>query len=153
MNKTGGFMIIELEGKKFDVDIEKTKKYYSTHSLCECVGCRNLYEQIEEKYPVLKDFLKKFGIDISKPDEASWIDAEDNRIDYLAVYYTVNGAVIQTDKKDITISTDLSISFDKDYAPNSQKSQDYFMISVCGIDLPYIFDEPLTLKVKRKKKR
>lgn len=60
-------MILELEGKKFDLDIEKTKKYYTTHSLCNCVGCRNFYMQSKQKFPLLNIFLEKFGVDISKP--------------------------------------------------------------------------------------
>jgi len=54
----------------FSVDVEKTKEYYKTHTLCDCVCCRNYYAQIKDKLPKLNAFLSEFGVDISKPDEA-----------------------------------------------------------------------------------
>ena len=47
---------IEKDDWKFSVDIEKTKEYYRTHSICECADCRNFYAQAEEKLPKLKEF-------------------------------------------------------------------------------------------------
>ncbi len=75
-----------------------------------------------------------------------WIDTKDNEIDYMTVYYTINGKVLEADKKDIKIidSTKLSVAVGKDYAPNEQKTQDYFIISVYGILLPYELDESFT---------
>lgn len=60
---------IKINNYKFSVDIEKTKEYYNTHSLCDCVCCRNYYKQIEKELPKLKEFLDNFGVDIAKPDE------------------------------------------------------------------------------------
>ncbi len=147
-------MMLELEGKKFDLDIEKTKEYYKTLSLCDCVGCRNFYIQAKEKYPLLNNFLKKFGVDISKPDEISWGDVTDGELDYIVVYYTVNGKILETDKYEIDISdtTFLSVVVENGYVPNNQETEDYFVISVYGILLPYILDEPFTTKEEIKKK-
>ena len=33
----------------FSVDVEKTQEYYKTHSICDCVCCRNYYAQIKNK--------------------------------------------------------------------------------------------------------
>lgn len=147
-------MILELEGKKFDLDIEKTKKYYTTHSLCNCVGCRNFYMQSKQKFPLLNIFLEKFGVDISKPDEIVWGDVIDDELDYMVVYYTVNGKILETDQYEIDISdtTFLSIIVENGYIPNNQETDDYFIVSVYGIVLPYILEEPFTQKVKSKRR-
>lgn len=147
-------MILKLEGKKFDLDIEKTKEYYKTHSLCDCVGCRNFYIQAKKKYPLLNNLLEKFGVDISKPDEIAWGDVNDGELDYMVVHYTVNGKILETDEYEIDISdsTFLSIVVENGYVPNNQETEDYFVISVYGIFLPYILDEPFTVKEEVKNK-
>lgn len=48
--------LISKDGYKFTVDIEKTKEYYNTHSLCDCVCCRNYYKQIEQNFLSLRIF-------------------------------------------------------------------------------------------------
>lgn len=53
----------------FSVEVEKTQEYYKTHSVCDCVCCRNYCVQIKNKFPKLNAFLSEFGVDISKPDE------------------------------------------------------------------------------------
>ncbi len=55
--------------------------------------------------------------------------------EYLTVYYTVNGKILSTDKKDIELIdfTNLTIKVDNDYAPNEQDGTDYFMLSVYGL--------------------
>lgn len=151
------YMILKLKGKEFEVDIEKNKEYYITHSLCDCVGCRNFYIQANEKYPLLKDFLEKFGVDITKPDEIAWGDIIEDELDYLVVHYAVSGKILDTDKYEIDIAdtTFLSLVIENGYVPNNRKTEDYFIISVYGILLPYILDEPFTAKeeVKEVKKK
>ncbi len=147
-------MILELEGKKFELDIKKNKEYYTTHSLCDCVACRNFYIQAKGKYPLLNDFLEKFGVDISKPDEIAWSDIKEDELDYIVVHYTVSGKILDTDKYeiDITDTTFLSLVIENGYIPNDRETEDYFVISVYGIFLPYILDEPFTTKRGIKKK-
>ncbi len=147
-------MILELEGKKFELDIETNKEYYATHSLCDCFGCRNFYIQAKKKYPLLNDFLKKFGVDISKPDEISWGDLIEDELDYIIVHYTVSGKIVDTDKYEVDIAdtTFLSLVIENGYVPNNRETDDYFNISVYGILLPYILDEPFTTKEEVKKK-
>ncbi len=147
-------MILELEGNKFDLNIEKTKEYYKTHSLCDCVGCRNFHIQAKEKYPLLNNFFEKFGVDISKPDEIAWADIIDGNLDYITVWYTVNGKILELSGYEIDIndSTFVNVVLDTNYVPNSQETEDYFVISVYGIWLPYILDEPFTTKEEIKKK-
>ncbi len=147
-------VILELEGNKFDLDIEKTREYYRTHSLCDCVGCRNFYIQAKEKYPLLNNLLEKFGVDISKPDEIAWGDIIDGELDYIIVHYTINGKILEFSGYEIDIndSTFVNVVLDTNYVPNNQETKDYFVISIYGILLPYILDEPFTTKEEIKKK-
>ena len=105
----------------FSVDIEKTKEYYKTHSLCDCEECRNYYKQIKYKFPKLNDFLSEFGIDISKPDECFSVDM-DNYIDYINVDYTVCGSV-------------------KVFVSPNYQTGEYFTISIMNIELPWVLNE------------
>ncbi len=128
----------------FYVDHEKTLAYYKTHSVCECCCCRNLYAQIKAALPKLDEFLSAFGVDISKPDEAASVEMTD-RIDYLFVGYTVTGkmeskTVYEAERDGVRII----ISHGDDpyeWFPNEQKMPCFF-ISVYGISLPWVLDEP-----------
>ena len=42
---------IKIDEYTFFVDVEKTREYYETHSLCDCASCRNFYAQASEKLP------------------------------------------------------------------------------------------------------
>ena len=140
---------IEIDDWKFSVDIEKTKEYYRTHSICECADCRNFYAQAEEKLPKLKEFLSEFGVDISKPDEISSFTYE-NEIDYSTVYYTVCGEIVESSKYEIDIYENLflSIVVNDEFAPPNEQTGQYFTFSVFQIELPWLLDEPLHPTVK-----
>lgn len=150
-DRENSMKIIEKDDWKFSVDVEKTKAYYKTHSLCECSNCRNFYAQIEEKLPKLKEFLSAFGVDISKPDESSSIERE-NSIDYLSVDYTVCGEIIEASKYEIDIYDNLFLSIvvnDDFVCPNEQTGK-FFTFSVFQIELPWVLDEPLHPTVKKR---
>lgn len=141
--------IIGKDDWKFSVDVEKTKEYYKTHSLCECSNCRNFYAQIEEKLPKLKEFLSEFGVDVSRPDENASVEREDS-IDYLSVDYTVCGEIIEASKYEIDIYDNLFLSIvvnDDFVCPNEQTGK-FFTFSVFQIELPWVLDEPLHPTVK-----
>lgn len=133
-------LTIKKDKTVFSVDIEKTKNYYKTHSLCECDHCRNYYAQIKNNFSELDSFLSEFGVDISKPDEISSIET-DGYIDYLTVYYSVCGKIESQDayKIDLLNKTSLRITISEEYAPNEQEG-DFFMISVMGIKLPFVLE-------------
>lgn len=127
----------------FSVDIEKTKEYYKSHSLCNCIYCRNFYAQIEGKFPKLADFLNEFGVDISRPDEIFSVEM-DNYIDYISIDYTVCGNVKTMGKFEIDIQDNLFLSLvvtDGSVSPNEQIGE-YFTISVMSMELPRVLDEP-----------
>lgn len=126
----------------FSVDIEKTKKYYETHSLCQCFGCENFYRQAKKKFPKLDEFLAAMGTNISRPDKIVWYEGE-NEISYDFAAYTVCGNIIKSgDKIEIQDGQFISVIADNSYIPNEQDSDDYFVITVYGITLPWVLDEP-----------
>lgn len=123
----------------FCVDIQKTKEYYLSNPLCDCPGCRNLHAQIETLSPQLTQFLSEFGIDICHPDEAANIEME-GYIDYLFVGYTITEGVYKTDIDNLHIEISKGDT-PYDWFPNEQKGP-HFFISVTGISLPWVLDEP-----------
>lgn len=146
---------INKEEYVFSVDTEQTEKYYETHSLCNCMFCRNYYPQIKNKLPKLNDFLSEFGIDISKPDEILSVEM-DHYIDYFNVDYTVCGSIESMGQDAIEICDNLLLSIvitDGFVSPNEQPEK-YFTISVMNIKLPWVLDEPfpkpITEKIKSK---
>ena len=128
----------------FEVDVEKTINYYKTHSLCECVCCKNFYAQIKGMFPKLESFLSEFGIDITKPDEAMSIEL-DNMIQYIRVDYTVCGRIVTMGQHKINTQDDpfLSLDITDGFASPNEQTGDYFTISVKNIfDLPWVLDKP-----------
>lgn len=137
-------MTIIKKGKyTFSADIEKTKAYYKDLAACDCADCRNYYAQVKDIFPKLNGFLAEFGVDILKPDEA--VSVETNScVDYLSVAYTVCGSIETMGKGEIIIYDNLPLSIsvaDGFVLPNMQ-SDEYFTLSVEGIQLPWVLDEP-----------
>ncbi len=135
-------MIIQKQDCKMDVDIEKTKEYYQSHSLCSCPCCRNFYAQAEKVLSRLSEFLSELGVDISRPEEMG-SDTVEDKVDYFFVAYTVIGKILEHDKYEIDIQEGdlfLNIVIGDHYIPNEQKS-DYFVVTVYGIKLPWVLDE------------
>lgn len=135
----------------FSVEVEKTQEYYKTHSICDCVYCRNYYAQIKNKLPKLNDFLSEFGVDISKPDEIISVEM-DNYMDYINVDYTVCGNIESMGEYEIDIYDDLFLSIvitDGFASPNEQTGA-YFTISVMQMKLPWVLDDPFPKPITEK---
>ena len=135
---------IEKNNFVFCVDVEKTREYYLSNSLCDCCGCRNLRAQIGTLSTQLTNFLSEFGVDICRPDESADVEM-DNYIDYLFVGYTVTGS-IETEGTYETDIEDFHIKISKgdtpyDWFPNEQKEPCFF-VSITGISLQWVLDEP-----------
>lgn len=146
-------MIIQKYGYILDVDIEATRRYSEKHSLCDCNEDRNLYAQIQEKFPKLTAFLAELGLLIDRPDETGSC-AMDDHIDYHFVSYTVIGNILESDKYEIDMFDGeqfLNIVIDNWYVPNEQKTDRYFTVTVYGIDLPWVLDEPFPDSATSKK--
>lgn len=127
----------------FSVEVEKTQEYYKTHSICDCICCRNYYAQIKNKLPKLNDFLIEFGVDISRPDEIMSVEMDDY-IDYINVDYTVCGSIKSMGDYEINLQDNMLFSIiitDGFVSPNEQTGE-YFTISIMQIKLPWVLDEP-----------
>ena len=137
-------MIVTKEGTTLDIDFEATGQYYREHTLCDCPECRNFYAQAREKFPKLTAFLAELGVDIQRPDEIGSL-AMGDEVDYHFAAYTVNGRILEHDGSEIDIQDRealLRVVIDNSYFPNEQKVDDYFTVTVYGVRLPWVLDEP-----------
>ncbi len=137
-------MIIKKQNYILDIDLDATKEYSSTHSLCQCADDRNFYVQSREKFPKLTEFLEELGLLIDRPDEIGSVTIE-NEIDYLFISYTVVGKILEADKYEIDMFDGdlfLNVVIDNWYVPNEQKTDDYFTLTVYNVKLPWVLDEP-----------
>lgn len=137
-------MRIQKQDCIMDIDIERTKEYYASHSLCDCSNCRNYYVQIKDRFHLLDDFLLELGVSIDRPDELGSVELQDE-IQYIFASYTVCGKILELDKYEIDINDGglfLNIVIGDDYIPNEQKT-DYFVVTIYNINLPWVLNEPL----------
>jgi hypothetical protein len=137
-------MIIQKENYVLDVDLEASKTYSKTHSLCDYSEDRNFYAQAKDTFPALASFLADFGILIERPDEISSA-AVDNEINYHFISYTVVGKVLEFNKYEIDLFDGglfLNIVIDNLSVPNEQRTSDYFTITVYNVRLPWVLNEP-----------
>ena len=137
--------IIKKDYYIFNVDIEKTKEYYATRTLCDCNECQNYYRQAENTFLKLTSFLVDFGIDIARPDEICSIYNK-GKVDYLAVAYTAVGECIkcgefEIDMEDGGLFLNLVINKSPVY-PNEQEDRQCFEIVVYNIRLPWVLETP-----------
>lgn len=134
-------MIIKKEDYIMDVDVEQTKDYYKSNSLCDCPSCRNYYAQAKDNFHLLNDFLLEFGVNIERPDELRCAEVDGN-IKYIFAVYTVCGKILELDKYKIDLCEDsgaLSVVIRNPYVPDERR-KDYFVITVYNISLPWIIN-------------
>ena len=127
---------IQKNGYVFLVDREKTQQYYRTHTLCDCVYCRNYYAQVRQQFPRLDAFLSEFGVDIARPDEIMSVELE-GRVAYLNVDYTVCGRVQTMGEGELELYDGrlLHIAVTEGFASPNEQTGDYFTISVTDLEL------------------
>ena len=130
---------IAKEDYLFAVDRDKTSRYYASYSRCECEGCKNFYRQIRGRFPKLEEFLREFGINISKPEEMLWLD-DDAHVEYTP-YYTVAGNIEKIGSRRICYDgLDLKFypSENQEISIPTERTEPYFVIAVFGIVLPWL---------------
>lgn len=140
---------IKIDEYTFSVDVEKTREYYKTHSLCDCENCRNFYAQARGKLPKLDEFFTQFGVDISRPDEIWSVEADDH-IDYISTDYTVCGRVEEMGKYEIDLYDEqfLSVVVTDGFTSPNEQTGEYFTLSVDNISLPWVLNEPFPKPIK-----
>ena len=135
-------MEVKLCDSVFDSDLERTRAYYQSNTLCTCSYCRHYRENIRQRYPRLAELLERFGVDPARPDEAESYE-QDGVIEYAAVHYTVSGSILagSVEETGLEDTDELRLSFEpggKDaeaYYPNEQ-DEPYFYITVWGVKIP-----------------
>ena len=135
-------MDVKIDGCVFDVDLERTRAYYQSNTLCTCSYCRHYRENIRQRYPRLAERLERFGVDPARPDETESYE-QDGVIEYAAVHYTVSGYILADGKKESRLADTegLRLIFEpvgKDaeaYYPNEQE-EPFFYITVWGVKIP-----------------
>lgn len=140
---------IKIDEYTFSVDVEKTRKYYKAHSLCDCENCRNFYAQVRGKLPKLDEFFTQFGVDISRPDETWGVEA-DNGVNYITTDYTVCGRVEKMGKYEIDLYDEqfLSVVVTDGFTSPNEQTGEYFTLSVDNISLPWVLAEPFPEPIK-----
>ena len=135
-------MDVKIDGSVFNVDLERTRTYYQSNTLCTCSYCRHYRENIRQRYPRLAELLERFGVDATRPDEAESYE-QDGVIEYAAVHYTVSGSIPAGGKKETRLEDTeaLRLIFEpggkeaEAYYPNEQE-EPYFYITVWGVKIP-----------------
>ena len=135
-------MDVKIDGCVFDVDLERTRAYYQSNTLCTCSYCRHYRENIRQRYPRLAELLERFGVDPARPDETEPYE-QDGVIEYAAVHYTVSGSILAGSKKETRLEDTeaLRLNFElggkgaEAYYPNEQE-EPYFYITVWGVKIP-----------------
>ena len=95
-------MEIQLDDSVFDVDLERTKDYFQSNTVCICAYCRHYRENVRQRYTKLTALLERFGVDAARPDETEPYK-EDGVIEYAAVHYTVSGYILADGKKELRL--------------------------------------------------
>lgn len=135
-------MEFHIDGNVFDADLERTRTYYQSNTLCTCAYCRYYRENVRQRYPKLTELLERFGVDAARPDETESYE-QDGVIEYAAVHYTVSGSVLAGSVEETRLDDTeaLRLIFEqggKDaetYYPNEQE-EPYFYITVWGVRIP-----------------
>lgn len=135
-------MEFHIDGSVFDADLERTRTYYQSNTLCTCAYCRYYRENVRQRYPKLTELLELFGVDAARPDETEPYE-QDRMIEYAAVHYTVCGSILTGGREETRLrdTDELRLIFKpggKDaeaYYPNEQE-EPYFYITVQGVKIP-----------------
>lgn len=137
-------MILQIGDGKFDIDMERTMAYSAAEAAahCDCAYCRNFYASVDEKYPNLRPFLARFGIDIEAPDEMLPFD-QPNEMWYENVY-SVSGRILSGSGHTFTVDgVEVWIYCENKLHINQTIPEPHFFIGVGMMVLPWVLDEPM----------
>ena len=96
---------------------------------CTCAWCRNFYETVDKRYPGLRYFLSRFGLDIEAPETLQPITPELYQASYVA-----EGKILRQGSEPIFIDG-LPITVEPDIEP------DAFYLHVGLMELPWVLEE------------
>lgn len=134
-------MILQIEDWIFDIDITRTMEYSAQEAAehCDCAYCRNFYAAVDEKYPKLRPFLARFGMDIEAPVELMPYDV--NQDMFYDGVYAISGSIIQSGAP--IMIDDISIRPTVEMDVNHSCPLPCFALNVGTLILPWVLDEPM----------
>ena len=124
-------MILEFSDWLFVADVPANRLYCAEEAedRCNCAYCRNFYRTVDKKYPGLRYFLSRFGMDLETPESLVPI----THLVY-QVSYTVQGRILRTGAVPIFVD-DVAITAEEENEPG------YFTLHFGLMDLPWVLDE------------
>ena len=134
-------MILEINGWKFDIDLEETMSYaekvLADH--CQCGYCRNFYMAVDSAYPALRPFLAKFGMHVETPEELMPFEPTVS-----TVSYCISGQIIQRSSYPLEGGgTVFSVDTQEEMPFDTQCKSPYFVITSGFLELPWLLDEDM----------
>lgn len=116
------------------VNKAKNLEYYSSDSVdvCDCGVCKSFILQIREKFPKIAEYFGAINVDILKPFELIWLEAEDNTIDYIGCQYIVFGIC----EEDFCTEIDgITITNNTDCHPSTNIADEHFILDFGEINM------------------
>lgn len=133
-------MILTIDDWKFQIYSVATRKYYARELAehCTCATCRNFYTAVDQTYPELRGFLRKFGVEVEAPDEMMAYTPT-----LCANYYAVCGTILERGQGSIQVGDTLVTPMTQEEAmANTWLSEPLFFLSVDTMRLPWVLKEP-----------
>ena len=133
-------MIIELFDWKFEVDVERTmaRSQLEAAEHCNCAYCRNFYATVDKENPELRYFLAEFGVEIEAPDVLYPYDIGEEMC--YEGEYVVFGRILIQGSAGITVG---GAYIYPTIESTHSVEQPHFVLSMQGLELPWMLDEPL----------
>ena len=134
-------MILEINGWKFDIDLEETmlysEKVLADH--CQCGYCRNFYMAVDGSYPELRPFLAQFGMHVETPEELMPFEPT-----VCTVSYCISGRILRRCSYPLEGGgTVFSVETQEEMSFDTQCKQPYFVITSGFLELPWLLDEDM----------
>lgn len=134
-------MIISVENWVFDVDIGATTEYCNEilKDPCQCGYCRNFRLAVGDAYPVLKQFLARFGSAILSPEELMPYEPT-----IFEGSYCISGKILQRGNEDILLPGCIVTVLDAEQVDyETQCPPPYFVFRTNSLELPWLLDEDM----------
>ncbi len=130
--------------RPLNVNLKITRAYYAKKPLRDCKGGRNFQAQVKNDYPYLDEFLIKLGVDITKPEILAFDKQPDGLLNYFVATYVVSGEIdgSKYSREAFYDRPFVRVIIEKGYPDGEDGVGQFFNITVYGIVLPFVLNEP-----------
>ena len=124
-------MILEFSDWLIYADVEATRTYCAEEAedRCNCGYCKNFYASVDTRYPDLRFFLSKFGVDIQVPDSLVPLTPE-----LYQASFVVQGKILRVGSDPIWVNN-VAITLEED------TEQNCFIINLGLMNIPWTLQE------------